>query len=259
MKNAATDTADNPNPPVTDNGKGLIHLSLQGKGGVGKSLIASLLAQFHMGRGDSVRCVDTDPVNQTLSQYAALKAQHLQLMESGRIDQRGFDALMERLLTEEGVFVVDNGASTFIPLWSYIVENSVIDLLRAAGKRLYVHTVVTGGQALADTLRGFTSLAESTSEKNLIVWINDYFGRVERDGKDFTEMTAFRESASKVRGCISLAKRNQDTFGRDFEELISQKLTFEEGIRDGGFSIMSKQRIKVLQRDVFEQLTALAL
>jgi hypothetical protein len=72
-------------------------------------------------------------------------------------------------------------------------------------------------------------------------------------------MTAFRESASKVRGCISLAKRNHDTFGRDFEELISQKLTFEEGIRDGAFSIMSKQRIKVLQRDVFEQLTALAL
>src|SRR2546423_4846256 len=96
-------------PQSADDNKGLIHLSLQGKGGVGKSLIASLLAQFHMGRGDSVRCVDTDPVNQTLSQYSALKAQHLQLILNGRIDQRGFDALMERLLTEDGIFVVDNG------------------------------------------------------------------------------------------------------------------------------------------------------
>src|SRR5437016_9812897 len=92
------------------NGTGVIHLSLQGKGGVGKSLIASLLAQYHISRGQEIRCVDTDPVNQTLSQYTALKAQHLNLMSDGRIDQRGFDGLMERLLTEDGIFVVDNGA-----------------------------------------------------------------------------------------------------------------------------------------------------
>ena len=36
---------------------------------------------------------------------------------------------MERLLTEDGIFVIDNGASTFIPLWSYMVENQVIDIL----------------------------------------------------------------------------------------------------------------------------------
>ncbi len=38
---------------------------------------------------------------------------------TGMIDQRGFDALMERLLTEDTTFVVDNGAATFIPLWNY--------------------------------------------------------------------------------------------------------------------------------------------
>ena len=67
-------------------------------------------------------------------------------MRDGNIDVRGFDALMERLLTEDGTFVIDNGASTFIPLWSYIVENQVIEILRQAGKRLYVHTVITGGK-----------------------------------------------------------------------------------------------------------------
>jgi CO dehydrogenase nickel-insertion accessory protein CooC1 len=50
----------------------LVHLSLQGKGGVGKSLIASLLAQFYKDHGVRAICVDTDPVNQTFSQYAAL-------------------------------------------------------------------------------------------------------------------------------------------------------------------------------------------
>ena len=93
-----------------------VHLSLQGKGGVGKSLVASVLAQYLRHRGEDVRCIDTDPVNQTFSQYTNLGAVHLRLLDQGRIDPRAFDQLMERLLTEDGVFVVDNGASTFIPL-----------------------------------------------------------------------------------------------------------------------------------------------
>jgi len=236
-----------------------IHLSLQGKGGVGKSLVASILAQYFQGRGRDVQCIDTDPVNNTLSQYKALRPQGLDLLRNGSIDQRGFDALMERLLIEDGIFVVDNGASTFVPLWNYILENSVVNILREAGKKLYVHTVVTGGQALLDTLNGFKSVVESTSEQNVIVWVNEYFGRVETDGKGFEEMAVYKDSEDRVFGCVHLVKRNQDTFGRDLEEVISRKLTLEEAIREGDFSIMTKQRLKVIQRHWFEQLDSLGL
>ena len=88
-----------------------IHLTLQGKGGVGKSLVASILAQYFRHRGAAIHCVDTDPVNQTFSQYTELGAEHLALMHDGKIDSRGFDVLMERLLIEDGTFIVDNGAS----------------------------------------------------------------------------------------------------------------------------------------------------
>jgi hypothetical protein len=237
-----------------------IHLSLQGKGGVGKSLIASILAQYFRDRGREIRCIDTDPINNTMFQYKALDVSRLELLlRDGSIDQRGFDALMERLLTEDATFVVDNGAATFIPLWSYILENSVLELLKQAGRRLYVHTVITGGQALLDTLHGFKSLADSTSERNIVVWLNEYFGRIERDGKRFEEMAAFRETDPKVHGSMHLSKRNQDTFGRDLEDVISRKLTLEEAIKDGPFSIMTKQRLKVMQRDWFEQLDRLEL
>ena len=236
-----------------------IHLSLQGKGGVGNSLVASILAQYFLYHGVEVHCLDTDPVNQTFSQYSALGAEHLELMHDGKIDSRGFDALMERLLSEDGIFIVDNGASTFIPLWSYIVENNVLELLRAAGRKLCVHTVVTGGQALGDTLKGFKSLADSSAERNILVWLNEYFGLIERDGKIFTEMLAYKESEPKVFGLVRIPKRNQDTFGRDIEDVIARKLTFEEAIRNGTASVMSKQRLKVVQRDLFEQLDRLSL
>ena len=181
-------------------------------------MVASILAQYFRHHGKEIHCIDSDPVNQTFSQYAELGAEHLALMRNGRIDSGGFDVLIDRVLSEDGIFIVDNGASTFVPLWSYMVENNVLEILAAGGRKLYVHTVVTGGQALGDTLKGFKSLAESTAERNIVVWLNEYFGVIERDGKTFTDMLAYQESESKVCGMIRIVKRNQDTFGRKRRE-----------------------------------------
>ncbi|HLH02761.1 MAG TPA: hypothetical protein VKX25_08320 [Bryobacteraceae bacterium] len=236
-----------------------IHMSLQGKGGVGKSLIASILAQYLRHHNRSVECIDTDPVNRTFSQYKSANASRLELLRNGNIDPRGFDALMERLLKEDATFVIDNGASTFLPLWSYVIENRVMDLMKSAGKKLYVHTVITGGQALLDTINGFRSLAQSTEDRNIVLWANEYFGRIERDGKRLAEMAAYVENAAKVVGSVHITQRNHDTFGRDVEEVIAKKLSFEEAIRDGEFSLMTKQRLKVVQRDLFEQLASIGI
>jgi hypothetical protein len=233
-----------------------IHLTLQGKGGVGKSLIAAVLAQYLRDDGRDVRCIDTDPVNRTFAQYAALGADRLSLRdEHNRIEQRAFDVLMERFLTEDAAtFVVDNGASTFLPLWHYILENDALEYLRERGRRVYVHTVITGGQALLDTLNGFSELAQTSRDRNIVVWVNEYFGRVQAEGKKFSEMTAYRENADKVCGAVIFQKRNQDTFGRDLEEMIAAKLTFQEAICTAKLPIMAKQRLKVVQTDLFEQL-----
>ena len=49
-----------------------VHFILQGKGGVGKSFVAALLAQHYQANGrGAVVCVDTDPVNATFSGYGA--------------------------------------------------------------------------------------------------------------------------------------------------------------------------------------------
>jgi hypothetical protein len=236
-----------------------VHLSLQGKGGVGKSLIASILAQYFRHKGQEIQCVDTDPVNQTFGQYSALHVSHLKLLSEGRIDPRAFDSLMDRLLTERGIFVVDSGASTFIPLWHYILENEVIKVLRDAGRRLVVHSVITGGQALVDTLSGFGELAHTTPDRNIVIWVNEYFGPVQDDGKRFIEMKVFRDNEEKVAGTVAIAKRSTDTFGRDIEEMLRRKLTFREAIESPEFSIMARQRLKMVRADLFEQLDGLAL
>lgn len=60
-------------------------------------------------------------------------------------------------------------------------------------------------------------------------------------------------------GSIAIPRRNPDTFGRDIEEVIARKLTLQEAITSGDFTIMSRQRLKVVQREIFEQLDSLGL
>jgi hypothetical protein len=241
----------------TNSNKASIHILLQGKGGVGKSLISSILSQYLLSKGQDVRCVDADPVNHTLSEYEGLAVTCLNLLKAGSVDQREFDLLIERFLTENGTFVVDTGASTFIPLWHYILENDALDYLRERGKRVFVHSVITGGQSLNDTLDGFEQLAETTREKNIVVWLNEYFGAVLPDGQPFREMAACKKHANKVQGSVAIVRRTADTFGRDVEDMIRQKMTFEEALNGSGFTIMAKQRLRVVQRELFEQLDAI--
>lgn len=239
--------------------EGEIHFSLQGKGGVGKSLAASLLAQyFRHRRSVPVRCIDTDPVNQTFSQYRELDADRMELLRDGSVDQRAFDGLMENLLTQPGTFIVDNGASTFIPLWNYMLENNAMAMLKDSRRKLYVHCVITGGQALADTLSGFARLAQTAEDQNIVLWINEYFGRIERDGRQLHEMPVYLENAGRVLGSVVIPRRNQDTFGRDIEDVITRKLTLQEAIDSAGFPIMMRQRLRVMQRELFDQLDGLS-
>src|ERR1700756_4227836 len=207
-----------------------IHVALQGKGGVGKSLISAILSQYLLSKGQDVRCVDADPVNQTLSEYQGLGVCCLNLLKAGSVDQREFDLLMERFLTESGTFVVDTGASTFIPLWYYLLENKALEFLSGRGRHVFVHTVITGGQALGDTLSGFDQLAETTVHRNLVVWLNEYFGEVKQHGACFSDMAVYRTHREKIHGVVAIVRRNADTFGRDVEDMISRKLTFHEAV-----------------------------
>src|SRR5258708_35334073 len=70
-----------------------------------------------------------------------------------------YDALINRFLTEEAVFLVDSGATAFLPFWTFIVESDVISTLRAAGRRVYIHIPISGGDMLNDTLLGFKTLS----------------------------------------------------------------------------------------------------
>lgn len=234
-----------------------IHMVLQGKGGVGKSLVAAILAQYLISKNEGVYCADTDPVNDTFARYKGFDAKRFKILNGDKnIDARAFDDLVEAMLEHEGDAVIDNGSSTFVPLSAYMTENSVIDLLQEAGKTVYIHTVLTGGQAMEDTMVGLNALIASQAAP-LVVWENEYFGEVARDGKRFHESKLFEKNKDRIKGVITIHKRNADTFGKDLEVLVSNKMTFEEAMTSDLFSTMPRQRLKLIQKSLFEQLDAI--
>ena len=51
-----------------------------------------------------------------------------------------------------------------------------------------------------------------------------------------------------------LAQRNADTFGADIKRMDIARMTVEKVRASDKFNVMEKQRIKVVFRDLFEQL-----
>lgn len=232
-----------------------VHFVLQGKGGIGKSFVSTLLAQYFAGEGAQLICFDTDQENTTFAHYKALNVSHVAVMDESRVvDAKKFDALMEDLLTKEGTFVIDTGANTFSNLLAYIVENDVIGLLQENGRKVFIHTIVGGGDTLLDTANGFNSIAQGV-DASLVLWMNEHFGKMKTDdGKDFTETKVFKNHQGKLTGVVMLHARNSSTFGDDIKKMNTKRITVGEVMQSDDFSIMEKQRIKTISRDVFDQL-----
>ncbi|MDD7805961.1 MAG: conjugal transfer protein TraL [Endozoicomonas sp. (ex Botrylloides leachii)] len=233
-----------------------IHFILQGKGGVGKSYIASLLAQYQKEKSPSIKCFDTDPINKTFSQYSALDVKKIDLLENAKINERQFDHLITEIFSDtESNFVIDNGAASFMPLSNYLLENGVFTALNDAGKTIYIHTIIVGGQALRDTASGLNSLAQQFGEQaKLVVWLNEFFGKIFYSGQSFEDMKVYKNNQKCIAGMITITQKTRETFGLDIENMQKAKLTFDEAIADPKVHIMNKQRLKMTKREIWQQL-----
>lgn len=235
--------------------KNTIHFILQGKGGCGKSFVAVLLAQYMRRSGADLKALDTDQENTTFAHYKNLNVRHIPVMNDSRIiDAKRFDQLMEILLSEEGTFVIDNGANTFSPLLAYIVENDVIKFLKENGRTVYIHTVVGGGDTMADTANGFSSIAQGV-DAPIVMWMNEHFGPMKtEEGKEFTDTKVFKTHQARLHGAVLLPARNHQTFGDDIKRMNTKRLTADEVMTSSDFNFMEKKRIRDAVNDVFTQL-----
>ena len=223
-----------------------IHFILQVKVGVGKSMIAVMLYQALRHFGKDVTAYDTDPVNATLTSFKEFDVTALDVMKNGNIDPRKFDALLEALVNApaESHVIVDNGASSFIALGAYLAENDFLPLLEEQGHRVFFHSIVTGGQALGDTIQGLARMALGFPASPIVVWLNPFFGDIAIDGKGFEEFKIYKDYSSQFHALIELPLGNKALIGKDLEELFAKRQSFEAGINGSSTSIAVKARLR---------------
>ena len=237
-----------------------VHILLQGKGGVGKSFAAASLAQYKAELGQSTLNIDTDPVNSTFHGYAALNVRRIQLLDGDEINTRNFDTFVDMVAEAATDVIVDNGASSFVPMSHYLISNHVPALFAEMGHQLIVHTIITGGQALLDTVSGFSQLAtQFPNEALFVVWLNPYWGPIEHEGKDFEQMKAYISKKERITAIIRVPLLKGETYGRDLSDMLQRRLTFDEAIALDSLTIMTRQRLKVIKGQLFGQLANAAV
>jgi hypothetical protein len=222
----------------------VIHFMQQGKGGVGKSMVAAFLYQALRHFGKDVAAFDADPVNATLTGFKEFKVRRMDIIKDGNIDPRAFDALLDSIDTLPGDShaIVDNGASSFVALSAYLKENEIIPLFQENGHTIYLHTIVTGGQAIGDTVGGLKALAQDFPTTPIVVWLNGYFGEVAMDGKPFEEFKVYQEHGHQFHALIPLPEGNRATIGKDLEDMLSKRQSFTAAM-DACSSIVVRSRL----------------
>lgn len=240
-----------------------VHFFLNPKGGTGKSLISYIVAQYLISKGVKTTCIDCDPVTPTLMAYKALNAVRVNVMEDNNIDKTKFDLLAELIIRgeENEHFVIDNGTSSFLALLDYMVTHTITEILISMEHTVTFHVIVVGGDNLLGTVDGFKEIVTRFSpHARIIVWLNPFFGAIERDGKSFENFGIYQKNREHVNAVLYYPDFPKDTFGKSFALLQKDRLTFAE-VCDAekspqGYDFMTRHRIGMIRQRVFTMLDA---
>ncbi|MDQ3018583.1 MAG: AAA family ATPase [bacterium] len=237
-----------------------IHMFLQGKGGVGKSFAATLLAQQMIEDGKRPLCIDIDPINPTFYGYKALDVKPFDVMEGDDVNPWKFDKMIELVAASDNDVIIDNGASSFIPLVSYFKKTNIPELLQEEGHTLVIHTLIVGGNALQDTVAGLIkTISVFSEETKFVVWLNPVDGPIEEKGKNFYEFKAYTNNAHRISAVIEIPEFQQQTFERNLREMMTANLTFQEALQKAaGLPIVTRQRLTMMRRDIYHRFGQIA-
>ena len=122
--------------------------------------------------------------------------------------------LLKKLTKVQKDVVIDNGASFFVPLSHYLISNQVPTLLQELGHEVVIHSVITGGQALFDTINGFAQLVNQFSnEAQFVIWINPYWGAIDHESKSFEQMKVYQDHEAQISALIQIPDLKKETYG----------------------------------------------
>jgi hypothetical protein len=219
-----------------------IHFIGGEKGGVGKSVLARLLAQYHIDRQIPFSAFDTDRSHGALLRFYGDYSRPVVLD-----DFESADRLMESALESDQDILVDLAAQTSLPLDRWIEQNDLLSLADEEQVPVIFWHVLDDG---SDGIALLAALCDRYERSAAYVAVKNH-GR----GKDFSAFDAspVRERALSLGASImDLPELHAGTMRKIDHQGTS--LWAAAHNKDSGLGLMDRQRVKVWIGRVYRQL-----
>ncbi len=222
-----------------------IHLIGGEKGGVGKSLMARILAQYMIDREIPFLGFDTDRSHGALMRFYSGYASPVAVDRA-----ESLDAIVEAAVDQPGRrILVDLAAQTHDPLATWMEEAGVLSLADELGMKLFYWHVMDAGKDSVDLLRRLLDRFGTGLAYVLV--------RNQVRGSDFSPLEQSGEQARAVgmgARVISIKKLNEGAIAK-IDSASSSFWKAKSAERDpSGLGLMDRQRVKMWLRDAYREL-----
>jgi hypothetical protein len=222
-----------------------IHFIGGEKGGVGKSLMARVLAQYLIDKQHAFLGFDTDRSHGALMRFYPAFASAVAI---DRIES--LDAIVEAAVDQPGRrILVDLAAQTHDPLASWMEDAGVIGLADELGMKLFYWHVMDSGRDSVDLLRRLLDRFGTGLQYVLV--------RNQVRGADFSGLEQSGEQSRAIgmgAHVVSVRKLNEHIIQK-IDAASSSFWQAKASDKDStGLGLMDRQRVKMWLRDVYREV-----
>jgi len=225
-----------------------LHLIGGEKGGVGKSLVARLLAQYFIDKGFPFRGFDTDKSHGALLRFYADYASPV------IVDRyESLDKVAEAAAESHERVLVDLAAQTHSFLVQWIEDSGLLDCAGEIGVTLTYWHVMDAGRDSVDLLRKL--LDQFGNRLKLVLVLNEVRG----DQFEILNASGERARAEALGASVLTIRKLQDTTLQKIDQ-ASASFWSATHAADGtvtGLGLLERQRVKLWLHRIYQQLDAL--
>ena len=195
---------------------GTINFIVQSADGIGKTFLANKLGEYF--KDDF--------------QYFPL------FNAKNAIDQIGLDKIIKTTAVTNHNIIIDTHAEHFSDALQFISQASTQSSFSQNGVDIFLHVIIAGDKYQDETLNGLLTIFKAASEnvKN-IVWLNEYFCKIEGDGKEFEDFKIYKNNRDKIHKVCKLesqkfddnCSKNDEDLAEQLDGIFHKKLPLESG------------------------------
>ena len=216
--------------------KNYINIVLGAKGGIGKTVITTYLAEFLMvKKRQKITVIDTDTNNGTLIKYPFFMSRFIDFKdETGAITAL---SIQEQIAEEysNANAIIDTGANSYYAWFSYLKDMMGVQMLQIKGAKVLIHVPIVPGQMQTECFNCLKEIVNADLGAEIVVHLNNGFNSFGQGIKnerlpnaiEIVNMPMWAPFAGKIKYIVE-EPRIQITMKHTYDSIRNQYITLSE-------------------------------